>query len=222
VKRVSFESFGLGSPCFADELVRGEALEGLEPSCEVVGFDEVPEMRAQLVVGFVEVAFDGGVLDCPVHSLDLTIRPWMLRLRQPVLDIVEGAGIFEGMRSEGLLLGDHLPDFHGRPGVASGIGKVSSVVSKDRVDVVRDGLDQSTQEVCGVAPRDRLAEFDEGKLRGPVDRDEEVEFAFGGSNLGNIDMEVSDRIGLELSLRRGFPFNLGQPRDSMAPQAAMQ
>ena len=63
-------------------------------------------------------------------------------------------------------------------------------------------------------------EFDEGKLRGPVDRDEEVEFAFGGSNLGNIDMEVSDRISLELSLRRGFPFNLGQPRDSMAPQAA--
>ena len=146
----------------------------------------------------------------------------MLRLRQPVVDIVEGAGIFEGMRSEGLLLGDHLPDFHRRPGVASGIGEVGSVVGKDRVDLVRDGLDQSTQEVCGVAPRDRLAEFDEGKLRGPVDRDEEVEFALRGSNLGNIDMELSDRVSLELSLRRGFPFNLGQPRDSMAPQAAMQ
>ena len=31
----------------------------------------------------------------------------MLGLGQPVVDIVEGAGIFEGMRSEGLLLGDH-------------------------------------------------------------------------------------------------------------------
>jgi hypothetical protein len=40
------------------ELVRGEAFEGLEPSCEVVGVDEVPQMRAQLVVGFVEVAFN--------------------------------------------------------------------------------------------------------------------------------------------------------------------
>ena len=90
------------------------------------------------------------------------------------------------------------------------------------MDLVRDGLDQPTQEVCGVAPGDRLAEFDKGELRGPVDGDEEVEFAFGGSNLGNIDMEIADRIGLELSLGRGFPFNLGQPRDSMALQAAVQ
>jgi hypothetical protein len=90
------------------------------------------------------------------------------------------------------------------------------------VDLVRDGLDQSTEEVCGVAPRDRLAEFDKGELRGPVDGDEEIEFAFGGSNLGNIDVELSNRISLELPLRRRFPFNLGQPRDSTAPQAAMQ
>jgi hypothetical protein len=57
MERVKFESFELGSPCFADGLVRGEAFEGLEPSCEVVGVGEVPQMRAQLVVGFVEVAF---------------------------------------------------------------------------------------------------------------------------------------------------------------------
>ena len=75
--------------------------------------------------------------------------------------------------SEGLLLGDHLPDFHLRPGVASGIGEVGSVIGKDRVDLVRDGLNQPTQEVCGVAPRDRLAEFDKGELRGPVDGDKE-------------------------------------------------
>ena len=57
---------------------------------------------------------------------------------------------------------------------------MGSVVGKNRVDLVRDGLDQSTQEVCGVAPRDCLAEFDESKLRRPVDGDEEIEFAFGG------------------------------------------
>ena len=69
----------------------------------------------------------------------------MVGLCQPVVDIVEGAGIFEGMRSEGVLVGDHLPDFHRRPGVAGGIGEVGSVVGKDRVDLVRNGLDQSTQ-----------------------------------------------------------------------------
>ena len=52
-------------------------------------------------MGFVEVAFDGGVLDRAIYPLDLTIRPWMLRLRQPVVNIIGGAGIFEGMRSEG-------------------------------------------------------------------------------------------------------------------------
>ena len=79
------------------------------------------------------------------------------------------------MRSEGRLLGDHLPDFHRRPGVASGIGEVGSVVGKNRVDLVRDGLDQPAQEICGVASRDRLAELDKGKLRRPVDGDEEIE-----------------------------------------------
>ena len=171
---------------------------------------------------FVVAPFHGGVLDRPVHPLDLTIRPWMLRLRQPVVDIVEGAGLCEGLRSEGLLLGDHLPDFHRRPGVASGISEVGSVVGEDRVDLVRDGLDQPTQEICGVAPRDRLAEFDESKLRGPVDGDKEIELALGGSNLRDVDMEIADRIGFELLSDRLIPFGLGQAGNAVALQATMQ
>ena len=86
---------------------------------------------------------------------------------------------------------------------------MGSVVGKDRVDLVRDGLNQPTQEVCGVAPRDRLAEFDKGELRGPVDGDKEIELALGGSNLRDVDMEIADRIGLELPLGRGLAFDLG-------------
>ena len=37
-------------------------------------------------MGLVEVASDGRVLDRAIHSLDLAIRPWMLGLRQPVVD----------------------------------------------------------------------------------------------------------------------------------------
>jgi hypothetical protein len=73
------------------------------------------------------------------------------------------------------------------------------------VDLVRDSLDQSTQEVCGVAPRDRLAEFDKGELRGPVDGDKQIELAPCGSNLRDVDMEIADRIGLELPLGRDSP-----------------
>ena len=37
LERIDREAFGIGSPGFANELVRGEALERLEPPTEVVG-----------------------------------------------------------------------------------------------------------------------------------------------------------------------------------------
>ena len=43
-----------------------------------------------------------------------------------------------------------------------------------------------------------------------------------GPNFGDVDMEVADRIGLELALRRRFAFDLRQARDAVALQAAMQ
>jgi hypothetical protein len=39
--------------------------------------------------------------------------------------------------------------------------------------------------------------LDEGELRCPVDGDEHVQLAFFGAHLGDIDMEVADRIALE-------------------------
>jgi hypothetical protein len=49
-----------------------------------------------------------------------------------------------------------------------------------------------------------------GELGGPVDGDEEVEPAFGGVHLGNVDVEVADRIGLELALAQLVAFDIGQ------------
>ena len=46
MERVEVESFGLFCPGFADELVGREAFEGLEPSGEVVGVDEVCEVAS--------------------------------------------------------------------------------------------------------------------------------------------------------------------------------
>jgi hypothetical protein len=87
---------------FADEFVWGEAFEGLEASGEVVGVDEVLQVGSQLVMGLVELAFDSCVLDGAVHSFDLPIGPGMLGLGQAMIDVVLGAGVFEGVRPDGL------------------------------------------------------------------------------------------------------------------------
>lgn len=52
-------------------------------------------MGAELRVALVMVALDGRVLQDPVHSLDLTIGPGMVRLRQTMLDAVLVAGPIE-------------------------------------------------------------------------------------------------------------------------------
>ena len=126
------------------------------------------------------------------------------------------------MREEGLLVSDHVPDFSRGPGAAGGIGEVGPVVGKDGVDPIGDGPDEAAQEVCGRAAGHLLVQFDEGELRRPVDRDDEMELALSGSDLGDVDLEIADRIGLELAPGRGFAFNLRQARDPMTLKAAMQ
>ena len=46
--------------------------------------------------------------------------------------------------------------------------------------------------------------------------------ALSGSNLGDVEMKITDRVSLELALRRGFAFDLRQARDPVALKAAMQ
>ena len=51
---------------------------------------------------------------------------------------------------------------------------MGAVVGEDRVDPVRDGLDQAVQEVGGGAACHLLMQFDEGELHEvSVDRDQE-------------------------------------------------
>lgn len=52
----------------------GVRLQRLEPAGEIVGRDEVGEMGPELVVGLVEVAFDGRVFERSVHPLDLAVN----------------------------------------------------------------------------------------------------------------------------------------------------
>jgi hypothetical protein len=89
-------------PAFTDEFVGGQAAEDLESSGEVVGSEEVVQVRFELVIGVVEVSLDGSVLDGPIHAFDLPVCPWMVGLGEPVFDSMNEAElacplIFDGM-----------------------------------------------------------------------------------------------------------------------------
>lgn len=91
VARVRGEPFGLFCPAFTDELIRREATQGLEPACVVVGGDEVGQVRLELSVIVVVFTLDGGLIDGPVHLLDVSIGSRMPDLGKPVFDAVLAA-----------------------------------------------------------------------------------------------------------------------------------
>ncbi len=74
-------------PEFAEVFVGRESFEGLESSGEVVGSEEVGQVRFELVMGVVEVSLDGGVFDGTVHALNLPVRP---RVVGPAFDSMKG------------------------------------------------------------------------------------------------------------------------------------
>ena len=78
-----------------------EAFEGLKPSAEIVGCDEVGEVASELIVAVVVEASDGGFLDGAVHPLDLSViryvicgafRPAVHLLERPYGEPIRDAG----------------------------------------------------------------------------------------------------------------------------------
>src|SRR5207245_2566549 len=67
-----------------------------------------------------------------------------------------------------------------------------------------------------------LHQLHEGELRRAIDGHKEIELALGGAYLGQIDMEVSDRVALELFSTRPSAFNFWQPADAIPLQTTMQ
>ncbi len=166
------------------------------------------EVRGELGVAVVMVALDGGFLDCPVHPLDLAVSPGMLDLGQPVLDLMFVADPVEDMM-EGVFVVRH-------------IGELDPVIRQHGVDGIRHGSDQIAQELGGDHFAGLPVQFNKGELGCPVDCHEEAQLALGGLHLGNVDVEVAYRVGLELALRFLVAGHLGQPADPVALQTAMQ
>ena len=87
-------------PEFAEVFVGRESLEGLESSGEVVGSEEVGQVRFELVMGVVEVLLDGGVFDGSVHAFDLPVGPRVVGLGEPVFDSLKVADAVEGVSTK--------------------------------------------------------------------------------------------------------------------------
>src|SRR4051812_12556679 len=88
--------------------------------------------------------------------------------------------------------------------------KLDPIVGENRVDLVGNSRDQSFEEGRGGGPSRLPDQLHEGELAGAIDGDVKIELAFSGLDLRDVDVEIADRIGLELFLRRLAAFDLWQ------------
>src|SRR5438874_11760103 len=71
--------------------------QDLETASEVVGRDEVGQMRSELLVTVIVIAIDRRFLEGTVHALDLTIGPRVVGFGQAVFDTVGSADLVEAV-----------------------------------------------------------------------------------------------------------------------------
>ena len=78
------------------------------------------------------------------------------------------------------------------------------------MDLIGDRLDQRFQKAGRGQPIGFTFESGEGDLRGAVDRHEQIELSFFGSDLGDIDVKEAYGIGLEPLFTRFVAFMSGR------------
>ena len=170
-------------------------------------------MVTKLVVAVVVIASNSRLLEGPVHAFNLSIRPRVIWFCQPVLDAAGSAEQIEHMGA---------PPGRRPQAVFWQVAELNAVVSEYGMDLVGDSRDQSSQEgSCRFSVR-LLMELGESKFRGAIDRDKQVEFALFGTNFGDVDVEVTDRVVLECLRTPYVAFDLRQPADVMALEQTMQ
>ena len=90
------------------------------------------------------------------------------------------------------------------------------------MDRVGHRLNEGAQEVCGDISRGFLVQFDEGELGDLVNGHQEIKPAISGLNFGDVDVEVAERVGLQLALARSGALEFEQSGDAVPLQAAVQ
>ena len=131
-------------------------------------------------------AFDGCFLDCPVHPLNLTVRPGMIGFRQTMFDLVRFA--------------DHVEAHGARPGriaVTELISELDAVIGQNGVDPVRDHTQEIFEKFPGRLPINFPDQVCDSEFACPVDSNEEVQLALSSLYFGNIDVKKAYGIAFE-------------------------
>ncbi len=174
----------------------------------VVGIYEELQVGLELVMGVVVIALDRGVLDGPVHALNLAIGPGVVHLCEAVLDP--------------MLLAHTIEDMGAVPDVLLASGELDAIIGQHDVDAVRHSLNQVAQELSRLHLARALHKTNEGELACAVDGHEEAQLALSGLHLGNVDMEVADGVRGEALPLGLVALHLGQAADAMPLKAAVQ
>ena len=98
---------------------------------------------------------------------------------------------------------------------------MGAVVGQNGMNLVGDGSHEGAKEVARDPPGGFLVQFDKGELGSSIDGDQQIELALRGVNLGNVDVEVAERRGLELASGRRGALDIGQAGDGVSLETAV-
>src|SRR5215211_1057487 len=158
-------------------------------------------MLTKLLMRVVVVAVDCRLFEGAVHALDLPIGPRMVRLGELMLDTMLGTDAIK-QQWEGVA-------------VALSVDKLDAIVGQDRVDFVGHSGDEVAQELDSDRSGHPFVQFSEGELRGAINGDKQVQFAFFGLHFGDVEMKIANRVHLETFFLRWLIADVWQPTDAM-------
>jgi hypothetical protein len=218
---VDGQAFRLFLPALDDVCIRREALEGFQPFSNVVGLQTGIEMLFELLMMFVVIACDRCCWQGAIHAFDLAIGPGMARRGEARLTASLRTGLIAGME-EGEAF-RKLTVFLRVCPLTKGCQRCArrAVIRQDRVDRVGYCGAEGPQAVGSAPACGLLLPLGNGKRARPIDGHEAREAAFCRRHLGHGDLDVAQRLGLELSRGRRGAFHLRETAEAMALVAAV-
>jgi hypothetical protein len=141
----------------------------------------------------------------------LAIGPRVIGLGEPALYSVRLADHVEAHRS-------------GADGVAVSwlLGELDAVIHKNGADLIGHSLKHVLHKLPSSVPVSSFNELGHSEIAGSAGSHEEIELAFSGSHLGDVEMEEPDGVAFELLASWFALFNIQQARNAVPLQAPVQ